>query len=79
MDLITMKATGSQKYILILIDYFLKWPEAIALPNKEAVTVANALHKNVSCRHRAPVQIFNDNGTEFKNEVCQQVGKSIVR
>ena len=72
MDLITMKPTSSQnKYILTLIDYFSKWPEAIPLHNKEAVTVAKALHKHVYCRYGAPVRIITDNGTEFKNEVCK--------
>ncbi|XP_068758015.1 uncharacterized protein [Montipora capricornis] len=31
------------KYILIAMDYFSKWPEAYALPNQEAVTVASVL------------------------------------
>ena len=37
------------KYILIAMDYFSKWPEAYALPNQEAVTVADVLVSLVSC------------------------------
>lgn len=40
----TLPETESRnKYILIAMDYFSKWPEAYALPNQEAVTVAYVL------------------------------------
>jgi len=35
------------KYLMVAIDYFLKWPEVVPLPNQEAVTVAEALITNV--------------------------------
>ena len=37
------------KYILIAMDYFSKWPEAYALPSQEAVTVADVLVSLASC------------------------------
>jgi hypothetical protein len=32
------------------MDYFIKWPEAYAIPNQEASTVAEGLVTNFFCR-----------------------------
>ena len=42
---ISPRSQLGNQYILTLIDYFTKWAEAIALPNKEAQGVANSLFK----------------------------------
>lgn len=42
-------ARGS-KYIVTLVDYFSKWPEAEALPDKSAKSVALFLYK-MMCRY----------------------------
>ena len=42
------------KYILVAMDYFSKWPEAYAIPNQEAVTVAQVLVDNLICRFGVP-------------------------
>ncbi|UYV65106.1 K02A2.6-like [Cordylochernes scorpioides] len=34
---------GGNRYILVAMDYFTKWPEAYAIPNQEATTVAKVL------------------------------------
>ena len=41
-------------YILSVIDYFTKWPEAYALPNQEAETVADALLGGILSRFGLP-------------------------
>lgn len=50
MDLIGPLPTTPRgnKYIVTLTDYFSKWPEAAALPNKSAEQVAYFMH-SVSC------------------------------
>jgi hypothetical protein len=34
---------------MFAVDYFIKWPEAYAIPNQEALMVAEALVANFSC------------------------------
>lgn len=47
------------KYIVTLVDYFLKWPEAEALPDKSANSVAQFLYK-MMCRYDAMyMSLFN--------------------
>ncbi|ELR14136.1 integrase core domain containing protein [Acanthamoeba castellanii str. Neff] len=75
MDLITsfpLSARGN-KYLLIFMDYLTKWPEAVALPNKKADTVARAFVEHVVCRHGAPESLLSDRGKEFMNRVLKEV------
>ena len=37
------------KYLLIAMDYFTKWPEIYPIPNQEAMTVAEVLMKEFVC------------------------------
>ena len=39
------------KYLLVVSDYFTKWPEAYSLPNQEAITVAEVLVKEFVSRY----------------------------
>ena len=40
---------NGNKYILLIIDYFSKWPIAVALPDVEAATIARAFVDNIVC------------------------------
>lgn len=61
------------RYILVLIDYFTKWPEAFALPDQTAETVADALISNVFSRFGVPLELHSDQGRNFESEVFQHV------
>jgi transposase InsO family protein len=77
MDLMgTMRPTkNGNKYVLVVTDYLTRWPEAIAIPNKEATTVARAFHDHVVCRHGAPASILTDQGGEFNNHLLTALAK----
>ena len=64
------------KYILTMIDSFTRFPVAVAIPNKEAVSVATAFFDNFVCTYGVPKALFSDRGTEFKAamaEVCKRL------
>ena len=44
------KSRSGNRYIITLVDYFSKWPEAAAIPSKEAKEVAFFLFKMI-CRY----------------------------
>lgn len=48
-------------------DYFIKWPEAFALPNQQATTVAKVLVQEVICRFGVPLEIHSDQGRNFES------------
>ena len=60
---------SNKVYILTFIDYYTRWAEAVALPNKEAHTVAKALVDNVFTRLGCVSHLISDQGKEFDNEL----------
>lgn len=70
----------SEKYILTITDTFTKYAEIVALPNKEAPTMAEALFNKWVCLYGVPVKIITDKGKEFCNkpqdELWQLIGTS---
>ncbi|ROT68742.1 hypothetical protein C7M84_013108 [Penaeus vannamei] len=54
------------------MDYFTKWPEAYALPDHEAETVAEALVNNFITRFGVPCELHSDQGREFESVVFQE-------
>ncbi|XP_063215566.1 retrovirus-related Pol polyprotein from transposon 412 isoform X1 [Bacillus rossius redtenbacheri] len=67
------KTKDGNRYILVVMDYFSKWPEAYALPNQEATTIADTLVNNFICRFGVPMELHSDQGRNFESTVFQEV------
>lgn len=63
------------KYILVMIDRFTKWPECKPLRSQTAQKVAEAFIELVVCRHGIPNTIQTDLGSNFCSSLFQEVGK----
>jgi hypothetical protein len=61
------------RYLLIAMDYFTKWPEVYPIPNQEASTVAEALVTNIFCRSGVPRELHSDQGRNFESRLMQEV------
>jgi len=71
-------ASGRQKkYILCMTDAFTKYAELVALENKEAPTVAEAIFTNWICRFGVPLDIVTDRGTEFCAKLSEELFKKL--
>ncbi|UYV74060.1 K02A2.6-like [Cordylochernes scorpioides] len=64
---------GANKYILVAMDYFTKWPEAYAIPNQKATTVAKVLMDNLIGRFGVPLELHSDQGRNFEAGVFQEL------
>src|SRR5688572_23475341 len=64
---------SGNKYIIVAMDYFTKWPEAKAVPNATAEQVAIFLYEDIICRHGCPQKILSDRGTHFNNEMIKSL------
>lgn len=66
------------RYILVAMDYFTKWPEAYAVPDQSAITTAEHLVNEMFCRFGVPEELHSDQGRNFEaqvfSEVCRRLG-----
>ncbi len=53
------------KYLLVLQDYFAKWPEAIALKSVDSNNVQNWLTNDIIPRYCAISELITDQGVQF--------------
>ncbi|CAK1587170.1 unnamed protein product [Parnassius mnemosyne] len=63
---------SGNKYFMVVMDYFTKWPEVFAIPNQEASTVADKLVHEVFCRFGVPLEIHSDQGRNFESQIFQE-------
>jgi hypothetical protein len=63
----------ANKHILVITDAFTKYAEVIAIPDKQAITVANEIFTHWICRFGSPIQIHSDGGKEFCNNLSNEL------
>ncbi|CAJ2657404.1 unnamed protein product [Trifolium pratense] len=64
-------SSKNQRYILVGIDYFTKWIEAVALTNVDQETVINFIQNHIIYRFGLPETITTDQGTVFVGRKMQ--------
>ena len=67
-------SNNRNRYILTIIDFATRYPEAIPLPSIEAERVAEAL-VSVFTRIGIPKEMLTDRGSQFTSEIMKQVSK----
>ncbi|XP_047259910.1 uncharacterized protein K02A2.6-like [Capsicum annuum] len=69
-------ASNGHRFILVSIDYFTKWVEAVSYKAITKKVVADFVKNNLICRFRVPKSIITDNGenlnSHLMNEICDQ-------
>lgn len=61
------------RYIVVFMDYFTKWPEATAIPDQTAETVSRAFIDLVVSRYGVPNEFHSDQGRNYESEVFRRV------
>ena len=77
MDVVGPLPTSNKgnKYLLVATDYLTKWPEAMALPDQTASTIAQAYLDLIVCRHGAPETLITDRGRNFTSKLMAELCK----
>ncbi|BHF71978.1 hypothetical protein SprV_0401504000 [Sparganum proliferum] len=65
--------TTGHRFILVMVDYFTKWAEAVPLLRQDAVSLTNAIFNNWICRFGVPLSIHSDCGANFDSKLLQEV------
>src|SRR3954447_8798565 len=62
---------AGKRYIILAVDFFTKYTEAVATEEADAQAVVKFLYTDVICRHGVPKEITSDRGTEFLNDLVK--------
>jgi len=74
MDFVDMiKPVGGKRYMLVVVDRFLRWLEACPTKWKDAQSVAKFLCREVISRWGLPDRISSDNGKEFVDKTVKLI------
>ena len=77
------RSDAGNRYVLVAINYFTKWPEAYAIPDQEAETVVDALVEGTFSRFGVAETIQSDQGRNFESRVfaaiCERTGMHKTR
>ena len=65
--------TKGNYYVVVFTDYLTKWPEAFAIPDQAAETIAKVLVKEVICRHGIPEELLSNGGAIFLSSLIQEI------
>jgi transposase InsO family protein len=66
-----------KKYILVMTDAYSKYAVLVALPDKMAETVGQAIFDSWICRFSVPHVIVSDQGTEFCNRMAAKLYEAL--
>ena len=61
------------RYIIVTMDYFIKWPKARAIDNIWAETVTKFIYEEIICRHGVLKEILSDRGILFVNQMINKL------
>lgn len=71
---ITPCSEDGHRYVLTVVDYATRYPEAQALKAIDSVTVAEAL-VDIFCRVGFPEEMLTDRGTQFMADIMEEVNR----
>ncbi|XP_074327919.1 uncharacterized protein LOC141665833 [Apium graveolens] len=59
------KAKGDVKYVVVAVDYFTKWEEAMPLAAITAKKIRDFVFNSIVCRFGIPYKLVSNNGKQF--------------
>ena len=70
---IELKASNGHRFILVAIDYFTKWVEAVTFKSVTKKAVVGFVHASIICRFGIPKMIITDNVVNLNSHLMQEV------
>jgi len=73
----TPASAGGHKYIIVAVDYFTKWAEAMPTVKNNDETSTIFIFNNIITRFGVPRQIVTDHGSHFKNTMMKELASKL--
>ncbi|XP_070004196.1 uncharacterized protein [Nicotiana sylvestris] len=71
--IIEPKASNGHRFILVAIDYFTKWVEAITLKAVTKKAVVDFMHSNIICHFGIPKTTITDNAANLNSHLMREI------
>ncbi|XP_015169343.1 uncharacterized protein [Solanum tuberosum] len=72
------KASNGHRFILVAIDYFTKWVEAVTFKSVTKNVVVDFIHFNIICRFGTPKAIVTDNAANLNSRLMQELSFALL-
>ena len=66
---VSLKSSSRHEYILVAIDYFIKWVEATSYASLATAKVAKFIRSHIICQYGIPHELISNRGVHFRGEV----------
>lgn len=68
---------GGQCYVVVALDYFTKWPEAVVVPDQEAATVCEVLIEGMFSHFGVPAEFQSDLRRNLEAQLFMEMCKQL--
>jgi hypothetical protein len=70
-------SAGGHQHIIVVIDYFTKWVEAMPTMKSDGKTAAFFVFNQIIARFGIPSEIVTDHGSHFQNEMMEELASKM--
>ncbi|XP_070040196.1 uncharacterized protein [Nicotiana tomentosiformis] len=72
------KVSNGHRFILVAIDYFTKWVEAVTFKAVTKKAVVDFVHSNIICRFGIPKTIITDNAANLNSHLVKELSFALL-
>jgi transposase InsO family protein len=70
-------SSNGHKYIIVIVDYFTKWVEAMPTFNNTVDTATRFFFNHIISHFGVPLQLVSDHGKHFENEIFVELSSRL--
>ena len=72
-----LASVGGNHHIIVAVDYFMKWAEAMPTIKSDGETVAHFVINQIITRFRIPKELVTDHGRHFQNKMMEELASKL--
>ena len=72
-----LTSVGGHHHIIVVVDYFTKWVEAMPTVKFDGETVTHFVFNQISTRFGISKEFVNDHGSHFQNHMMEELASKL--